>query len=132
MQKVSYSYSINCATNTHRYHAAWVKMDGKPKLMFQGYEVDDKYIPGFPQYTKKGSVFFSKPPPCKNSVVTFTAKNMYSRLALPCVSVNGNATLLWRGVHYHVVEGMDSWNQVISKDGNFCLEIPVGTKLTRI
>ena len=114
--------------NDFPFHAAFVG----EILMFQGHEVDDSIIdPKFHDYTpKKGPVFFKKPPPWKGRFVTLNMANKYARLAKACVYGDGTASLKWRGVHYHVVKGMNSWNKFYSKNRNFCFEIPKGTTLT--
>ena len=117
------------------HHAAWVgPKDGEKTLMHGGFKVDgDKVNRKFYYYTPKtGPVFFNKPPPIMDKEVKLLMPSKVPRYA-QLIEVDGEISgILWRGTIYNTVQGMESWEQTTSKNGNSCVVIPQGTTLFKV
>lgn len=134
MDDIDYSWSLKKETE-YPYHAAWVgPKDGKKTLMFNGWEVDgDKVNRKFYYYTPQtGPVFFDKPPPLKDKEIKLSMPSKVPRYAQLYVMDGKITGIQWRGTIYNTVQGMESWEQVISKNGNSCVVIPQGTTLFKV
>ena len=134
MNDIDYSWSL-IKEIEYPYHAAWVgPKNGKKTLMFHGYEVDgNKVDRKFYVYTPKtGPVFFKQPPPIKDKEIKLSMTSKVPRYAQLYVMDGKITGIQWRGNIYNTVQGMESWEQVTSKNGNSCVVIPQGTTLVKV
>lgn len=129
MSDIIYGWTLKKETG-YTHHAAWV--DGK--LMYGGFEVDGyKVDRKFYDFTPPtGSVFFNNPPPIKDKEVKLLMPNKFARYAQFRVIDGEIRGIQWRGTIYNTVQGMESWEQVTSRNGNSCVVIPQGTTLFKV